>query len=257
MNERRASRVAPGNLRSTVLQPELTQWVTPAIKWMKPVLTAPVRCLIGGLLLAGCASTQSGMDASRPTSADYAPLPLGGSWTYQVEYPGQKGEMTIELTGEDQGYVVDNKNGAFRHTPEGLRDRQRYLIKHPLVAGTKWKSVVGPSAVEHLELTSVGEPCESLAGKFEDCVVVSGRIRRDKTMELRIEWTWAKGVGLVKLQTEADVAGKAAMPQVTQSLKSYSLEPRPSAAPSPTVPSPTKEPGKTGDDDGPPTWTSE
>ena len=195
--------------------------------------------LIAPLALA-CASSPP-PPAPVASAADYAPLPVGGKWTYEVRYPGQTGEMTVELVGEKDGYVIDNKNGALRHTQQGLRDRDRYLIRHPLKVGTKWQSVVGPSAVEHLEITKVGESCDSATGRFDDCIEVSGWIRRDKTMTLHIKWLWAKAIGLVGIETEAEIEGKGRVPQVKQTLKTYALEPAP--------PKP--------DDDGPDTWTAE
>ena len=93
------------------------------------------------------------------------------------------------------------------------------MIKNPIQPGTSWKSVVGPSAVEHLQIDEVGTPCESLAGRFEDCLVVSARLRRDKNMQLHIKWVWARNVGLVRLETEAELPGNKRVRQVTQSLK--------------------------------------
>ncbi len=194
------------------------------------------------IVAGGCASSSNGKWADTVSAADYAPLHVGASWTYEVQYPGQTGEMTVELVGQKDGYVFDNKNGAMRHTPQGLRDRDRYLIRHPLKVGHKWESVVGPSAVEHLEITKVGESCDSAAGRFDDCVEVTGWIRRDKNMTLHIRWTWAKAVGLVGLVTEAELVGKGRVPQVKQSLKKYSRE---GAA------------SKIKTDDGPDTWTKE
>jgi hypothetical protein len=172
-------------------------------------------------------------------------LAVGSSWTYEVVYP-MAGEQTVKLVAEKDGFLVDTQNGGFKHTAEGLRDKDRYLIRHPLVAGTSWKTVVGPSAIEHAQIVSVGEPCTAAAGKFGDCVVVHGWIRRDETMTLHIEWSWARGVGLVKIETAAEVKGKGKLPQTKQTLKSYTLAgaPAPAAAPA-TV------------DDAPGTWVSE
>lgn len=194
--------------------------------------------------LLACATAPAKPSAPEATARDYAPLPVGASWTYQVSYPGQAGEMTVKLTGENDGFVLDDKNGAFKHTQEGLRDRERYLIRHPLQPGNKWTTVVGPSAVEHLQIDSVGAPCEAIAGRFEDCIEVSGSIRRDKNMTLLIHWTWARGVGLVKLETIAEIAGKGRVPQVKQSLKDYSVA-------GASRPEPAER------DDGPDTWVSE
>ncbi|MCK6552079.1 hypothetical protein L6R52_39980 [Myxococcota bacterium] len=177
------------------------------------------------LSLTACASTGPAAKVDLGVSAsEYAPLGVGSAWTYQVSYPGQSGEMTVTLVGEKDGYFVDDRDGSFRHTPEGLRDRQRYLLRHPITAGATWKTIVSASAVEKNVILSVGERCETLAGSFPDCVVVESSVRRDDQVTLIIRWTWARGIGLVKLETEADIAGRGRVPQVKQSLVRYALK---------------------------------
>ena len=210
--------------------------------WLTLVLTGAL----------GCASGAKTKGQSGPMASEYAPLVVGAYWTYDVNYPGQQGEMTVKLLSLKDGFFLDDRNGAFQHTMNGLRDRERYLIRHPIKVGTTWKSVVGPSAVEHMEIENVGISCESQAGRFEDCLVVNGRIRRDKNMQLFIRWTWARGVGLVKMETKAEVTGKGELPQVSQSLKDYSLKPG-EASKSESAPSKTSG----SEDDGPNTWTKE
>ncbi len=215
-----------------------------------------------------CAGAPVAPPAPSRTAADYSPLKKGAAWLYEVDYPGQKGEMLVRMTGEVEGYAVDDRGGSFRHSVDGLRDRDRFLIKQPLEPGASWKSVVGPSAVEHMTIESVGAPCESPAGSFPDCVVVVGKLRRDKTMSLSITWTWARDVGLVRLETAAEFEGKGTVPQVSQRLKWYSLDGAPPPAstlppppgarpppPTPAAPAPTAP--AAGGDDGPDTWTSE
>ena len=209
-------------------------------------------------LAAGCATTPARPAEQARRAADYSPLPLGAAWTYDVEYPGQKGEMTVTLVGQKDGYFFDDHKGAFRHTKDGLRDRERFLIRHPVEVGNEWSSVTGASAVERMRITSVGQTCEAAAGRFEDCVVVAGSLRRDKTMTLHIQWTWAREVGLVKLSTEAEVEGKGRLPQVKQSLKHYSFA---ATSKDPARAAPADAGGKSADkaaqDDGPNNWVSE
>ena len=205
------------------------------------------------LLVAGSAACASSTASKRVVPSDlaeYAPMAVGSSWTYDTRYPGQQGEMTVSITGEKDGYLVDDKNGAYRITAEGLRDRERYLIKNPLVIGTQWKTVVGPSAIEHAQITSVGTPCASAMGSFDDCLVVHAWIRKDEQMTLHIEWTWGKGVGLVKLETGADLTGKGRVPQVRQSLKAYAGPKGASPAAAPAVAPPADAA-----DDAPGQWT--
>ena len=206
---------------------------------------------LSAALLGGCASTGADAGKARHVSdlSSYVPLAVGISYTYEMRYPGQVGEMSVSYVGQKDGYIVDDKNGAFRLTADGLRDRDRYLVKLPPEVGTAWRTVVGPSAVEHAQIISVGQPCEAVAGKFFDCLTVHSWIKHSEKMTLHIEWTWAKDVGLVKLETTADVAGKGKLPQVKQSLKSYTIGGQthgPAAAPAAE--------GK-GPDDGPSTWS--
>lgn len=200
---------------------------------------------------SGCAGTTTAAPRPPAELSEYAAVAVGSSWTYDTSYPGQTGEMTVKITGEQDGYFVDDKNGAFKLTSEGLRDRQRFLVRYPLVVGTQWKTVVGPSAVEHAQITAVGAPCATAAGQFDDCLVVHSWIRQSDQMTLHIEWTWAKGVGLVKLETEADLAGKGRVPQVKQSLRRYALAGQaergeaaaPAATPAGTPPTEDGSPG--------------
>lgn len=177
------------------------------------------------------------------TARDYAPLRVGDIKTYAVSFQGQSGRRTVRVTGRDGDYYVDDAGGALRHTVEGLRDRQRYLIREPLEAGRTWKAILSASAVERYQIASVGEACEAHAGRYDDCLVVEASLRRDTKLTLISRFTWARGVGLVKIQTEAEIEGrKDRVPQTEQSLV-HSGEP------------PTDAASKA--DDGPNTWTSE
>ncbi len=193
--------------------------------------------LCAALGMIACASQPAPKVKAGPSAADYAPLTVGASRTYAVQYPGQTGERTITVLKEDGGYFVDDAQGAFRVTPEGLRDRERYLIRTPLQEGNTWKAILSASAVEHYRIVSVGQPCRSRAGGFSDCLVVEATIRQDKSMTLRIRWSWAKDVGLAKIETFAELPGKKRIPQTTQSLIHYQL--KPGGKPSPRPPAKT------------------
>lgn len=188
-------------------------------------------CLALGMF--ACASQPAPKAKAGPSAADYAPLAVGASRTYAVQFPGQTGERTITVLKKDDGYFIDDAQGAFRITPEGLRDRQRYLIRAPLQEGNTWKAILSASAVEHYRIVSVGQPCRSRAGGFSDCLVVEATIRQDESMTLRIRWSWAKDVGLAKIETFAEPPGKKRVRQTTQSLIHYQL--KPGAKPAPTA----------------------
>lgn len=181
--------------------------------------------LVAAALGPSACATPPHATGGEPSAADYAPLGVGHAWTYSVVYPGQKGEMTVKIVGQKNGYFVDDRDppSNLRITPEGLRDPQRYLIRNPLQAGSTWKAVVSASAVEHYKVVSVGEVCSTLAGRFDDCLVVESYLRGDKATTLHVRWTWARGIGLVKLETEAEVAGRGRIPAVKQDLVRYAL----------------------------------
>lgn len=200
-------------------------------------------CLL--VLAAACAHSekQGSKSPAELHAVDYAPLRVGATYVYDMQF-GQTGEMTVQFVGEKDGYVVDSRNGAFRHTPEGLRDRDRYLIKHPIAPGTKWKIITGPSAVENYEIVSAGEQCSSAAGKFADCLVVHSWIPANDKVTIHITWSWARDIGLVKVETAAEIRGQGRVPQTKQSLKHYRFAP---AAASPAAPA----------EEGAPGWESE
>jgi hypothetical protein len=179
--------------------------------------------LLAAVLASACATAKTvATTPTEPSSRDYYPLKVGATWTYAVIYPGQKGEMTVKITGEKDGYFVDNRQAGLRHTTEGLRDQDRYLIRNPLKPGNAWKAVVSASAVEHYKILSVGEKCDCPAGQFDDCLVVETSIRKDAKVTLVNQWTFAKDVGLVKLEMAAQIDGKQ-VPQVRQELVKFAL----------------------------------
>jgi hypothetical protein len=206
------------------------------------------------LLFIGCAAKTIHQTPTEPTSRDYAPLKVGASWTYDVQYPGQKGQMTVKIVGEKEGYFLQQADKGdpvgVRHTEEGFRDAQRFMIHNPLKAGSTWKSVVSASAVEHYSIVSIGEKCDCPAGQFDDCLVIESKIRRDPKVSLIARFTWAKDVGLVRIDTDAEIEGKGRIPQVHQTLVKYALAP---SAASPSV-STTTETKKQQDDAEAPAW---
>lgn len=198
------------------------------------------------LLSSGCASAPSPPADPGPEVAAYAPLEAGSFWTYAVRFPGQTGERTVRLVGVDEdGWWVDDAGGAFRISRAGLRDRERVLIRAPLEVGRTWKAVLSPRAVEHYRLASIGEACTARAGRFEDCLVVRSRLRRDEQVSLEVTFTWARDVGLVKVETAALIDGRS-VPQTEQSLIRYRIG---EGRANPQAPAPADE-----GPEGPDTW---
>lgn len=207
------------------------------------------RIAAGALTFLLSCATAPRPAASGPELTPYVPLEVGHAWTYAVRFPGQTGERTIRIVSrDDEGFFVDDAGGAFRVTPAGLRDRQRYLIRTPIEVGRTWSAVVSASAVEHYTLVSAGKPCSARAGRFSDCLVVEARIRRDPQVTLRSRFTWARGVGLVEVNTAVLHATRGELPQTEQSLLRYQLGSVSGGGSAP-------EPGRAEDEeDAPATW---
>jgi hypothetical protein len=81
--------------------------------------------------------------------------------------------------------------------------------------------VVSVETTEHYKILSAGQPCALPAGKFNDCVVVESRVRVPQG-NLRNEMTFVRGIGLARVATELDAAGKQ-VPQVSLELVAFTL----------------------------------
>ncbi len=191
---------------------------------MKQIVLAALAMVVGG-----CATAKGGAksDVTGTTAAEYYPLKIGNSWTYDVKFLGQKETQTVVLEKELDGYFVSNTSAQGAEPPRfkadafGVRDEKRYLIREPVAAGTTWTNVVSVEATEHYKILSAGHPCAVVAGKFADCVVVESRVRAAQG-NLVNEMTFARGVGLVKVATELESGGKQT-PQVSLELTAFTL----------------------------------
>lgn len=181
-------------------------------------------------LLAGCArrvETSEATKAVGPEVADFYPLAVGNSWTYQARFLGEEREQKVEIVSRDAGgFFRDSLGNALVVDAFGLRDDRRYLLRAPVKEGTQWTNVVSVSAVEKYRILHAGSPCQVPAGKFEGCVKVEGRARVDAKTTLINELTFAPRVGMVRVETFAETAGKR-IPQTVLSLQSYSLGQKP------------------------------
>lgn len=169
-------------------------------------------------------STQS---ASPSTGAAvFFPLAVGNTWTYRDISPqNREARRTVRIVSQDaQGYYLDNARGALRSDAECVRDRVRRLLCTPLTKGKTWSSVVSFATTERYEIAGVNESVEVPAGKFKGCVRVRSQVRAEN-VERIAEFTYAPGVGLVKLETFAVVDGVAKL-QVKGELESYRLAER-------------------------------
>jgi hypothetical protein len=175
-------------------------------------------------VLAACA-TAGVAPAPRPAPppspvATYFPLAVGNQWTYETRYGPRVETNTVSIVAEEGGVYTDNRNNRFFVDEDGLRDERRYLLHAPLVRGTTWKSTVDVGRTETYEIVDTGATVTVPAGTFPGAVVVRGRSRVDPTTELQVEWTYAPGVGLVRIATFA-LAGRDRIPQAVSELTEY------------------------------------
>jgi hypothetical protein len=176
---------------------------------------------------APTAPSPQAREGAGPAPADYFPLAIGNTWTYldrSQQQPGEARRVVRIIERDRDGYFVDDQRGALRADSDCLHDRSRRLLCRPLAVGASWSSVVGPSSTERYEIAGVNETVAVPAGTFQGCVRVRSRLRGGGVEQVA-ELTYARGVGLVRLETFAVVSG-VARPQVRGELESYRLSGR-------------------------------
>ncbi len=159
-------------------------------------------------------------------AASYYPLAVGNRWVYESNFLGEKTERMVQILKEENGFFVDNQGGELGVDAFGIRDRKRYLLKEPVEPGRSWTNVVSVSSIERYKILELG-PCEVPAGRFESCVGVEGRNRVDDQTTLVNQLTLARGVGIVRIETAAEVRGER-IPQSQLLLTRFELRPMPS-----------------------------
>lgn len=161
--------------------------------------------------------------ASESLSA-YYPLAVGNRWSYRVK--GRADNLIeVEVLKEEGGTFHDNQGGRLAVDGQGIRDKHHYLLRGPLTVGNTWTNALSASSSERYELLAVGVPCEAPAGSFPECVRVEARNRIDANNLLVNVTTFAKGVGMVRLETSIMDSNGARVPQTWMELASYRLVP--------------------------------
>jgi len=198
------------------------------------MLRRPLALCVSLVALATSACTKSApppeVTPPRIRAADYQPLAIGNAWSYAGKMMNQPVERTITIIGVQNRFFVDDANGKLRVDAEGLRDDRRYLLKDPIQKGNRWKSIVSVSSTEHYEILDTGFNAQTPAGHFQDCVLVRGVNRIDREREMSTEWTFAPGVGIVRIATSVKVGDKD-IPQGLIELKSFKLVTEPPTTP--------------------------
>ena len=163
--------------------------------------------LSAALLLSAC---KSAPEVAKPREAlaasAYYPLAVGNAWTYDV---GSGRRETIQIVGRDGPWFLDDHKGRIRHEDDGVRDADRYLLKSPVAAGSKWTAVEN-LVVQRFEVVATDATAVTRAGTFTRCALVRNEQPLANKGKFVTEWTWAPAVGLVELRTQVvDPAGKA------------------------------------------------
>ncbi len=173
------------------------------------------------LAVAGCARVAPPPAVARPAAGDFFAWAPGTRWTYQRQFLGASETMEVRLLKKNaDGYTEDSTGAQLLADAFGVRDQKRYLLRNPVAAGTTWTNVVSVSSVESYEILGTGQPCDTPAGSWQDCVVVESRNRIEAGKTLVNEYTLAPGVGIVRLATSLD-AGKGRLPQARLELVGF------------------------------------
>lgn len=178
-------------------------------------------------LASACATTDDGGN-NGPTAADYLPLKVGNAWTYEITSPGSPEPITerIEILHQDsEGFFVDSKGVRFRSRGDGIFDGHRFLLQPPLQVGHKWLAVPSPTEVERYEIIGMRERIAVKAGSFDNCVRVRGtqetKMHDGTPATLTTEWTWAKDVGLIRMEQSVTIGSTPAVKGIALNLVSF------------------------------------
>ncbi len=177
-------------------------------------------------LLASCihAPVVDAGPVGGPNPAIYYPLAVGNHWRYSGQLLGEKVDREVTVVRREGATFIDDGGGRLAFDGEGLRDRDRYLLKMPLAPGATWTSVVNVQAIEHYRVAQMGVDCAAPAGAFRDCLVVQARTRIDAGSELVTEWTYAPEVGMVRLALTRELANGQKTPQGSLALASFEVK---------------------------------
>lgn len=156
-----------------------------------------MRLLLALTLLASACATTSPTGAKAPGHAsDYYPLAVGNTWTYRAADHQQT--ITIVEQGKD-GFFVDNLGGHFAPRGDGVFDGQRFLLQEPLEVDHTWIAQVRGQPRESYRISAVDAVVTVPAGTFDGVVQVDTE-QAVSDGKLLVTWSYAKNVGMVKME---------------------------------------------------------
>jgi hypothetical protein len=184
------------------------------------------------LLGIGCATAPEKPIASGHRARDLYPLAIGNSWQYKVTPGPTDQRLKVEiLDKDDKGFFIDNNGTRLAPRTDGVFDGDRFLVQDPVEEGHTWMAVPksAPNVVEKYKIASTTAQAVVPAGSFESCV----QVEAEQTVEdaklkgtLKMTWTYAPGVGLVKVvQRFRPEGGGEERVTMTMELVTYTVQP--------------------------------
>jgi hypothetical protein len=172
---------------------------------------------------AGPAAAPAGAPKPKTDIRSLYPLAVGNQWTYKGTLLGQAQESRVTIVKNEGPVFIDDRGGRLMFDREGLRDAKRYLLKAPATTGTSWMSVTSLTSTERFEIVDDTRRAVVPAGTFEKCVFVRALNKIDARKDMVTEWTYAPGVGIVRIETFIQLSGRELVRQGLLELSAYSL----------------------------------
>ncbi|MCG3173218.1 MAG: hypothetical protein GMKNLPBB_01396 [Myxococcota bacterium] len=199
--------------------------------WIFLILTA--------MAMGACASRRSPDDPGededgRPRRQSFDPAYFalwypgkpGDSWTYEITSLNNTTQRKVSITGRDGAFILDDEGGRVAVDRYGVRDaNRRYLLRGPVVKGTKWQAIQEDGGVEMSEIVSRDQEIPTPAGVFKETVCVRTTLPLRDEIERIQDMCFAKNTGIVYLDVRLKHPKKGVQPQMTMKLVSAQLKP--------------------------------
>lgn len=192
------------------------------------VLALVVTALGGALVLpAGCATTAAAPAPTAVRARDLVPLAIGNQWEYRVSADAGGATSAVKIVDKDaEGFFIDNLGNKLAPRTDGLFDGNRFLVQEPVEEGHSWIAVPKdqPNVVERYRITSVAASTIVPAGSFQGCVEVEAEQSLQQGI-MKMTWTFAPGVGLIKISQRITPTGASERTTMTMELVKFTVQP--------------------------------